>query len=100
MTEDTAPYIPAPDTFTLEPESAEDESPVHVCQGHCSNHAVEQERQALMDTVARDLLEYCRLSIVDAIVLYAARELRGDLVWDALYQAYGDAAIAKEVCHG
>jgi hypothetical protein len=105
-------YIPDPAAFVLTPETElatapvadPDTHPAHPgagCAGHCANHAREQERQALADAVARDLLENCRLAIVDAMLLHAHGALATDRVWQALAQAYQAAAgETLEMCHG
>ncbi len=106
MAEDPPPYVVDPYDFTMTQKSDEEKAPAHECQGHCSNHAKEQEaNEALLAALQRDdefnKLEEIRLNLVDSLLIYANWTLRDDPVWKAMLRPYVVAAGASlEVCHG
>lgn len=92
-----------PEHFILTPDSAEDEAPARVCQGHCSNHAKADDAMwaALRKDDHDDQMEEIRLGLVDGLLIYANWTLRDDPVWKAMLRPYAVAAGASlEVCHG
>ena len=90
-----------------EPPITEEELQMLISQGTQAGVFQEAE-QDMVEALAKDEaqheaahLEAARLAIVDAMLIFAHNELRGDRAWKALERAYLAAAgETLEMCHG